>query len=141
MTGIGTEIKGTENIPVEMMIENPAAARRMDQILDVKDFTSIGTNDLIQYINVADREKIAVSHYYQVGIELALRVIEDILSAANKEGKKCILCGEIAGNTEYTKELIAMGLKNFSALPPLIPTVKDKVFEINCGNHITEKGR
>jgi phosphotransferase system enzyme I (PtsI) len=137
--------KGAENfqesIPVGAMIETPAAAMRIDEILNVADFVSIGTNDLIQYITAADRESIAVSHYYRNGIELVLRVIKDMLATAKKARKKCILCGEIAGNTEYTKELISMGLKDFSVLPPLIPTVKDKIVEIYCGNHITGKGR
>jgi len=130
-----------EGIPVGAMIETPAAAMRTEEILRVSDFISIGTNDLIQYMTAADRESIAVSNYYQDGIKLALRMVKEVLDTAKKTGKKCILCGEIAGNPEFTKKLISLGLKDFSVHPPLIPIVRNTILQTHGGNTITVNGR
>lgn len=135
MSDIKKELKISDehpayNIETGAMVETPAAAMQIRDILKVADFISIGTNDLIQYITAADRESIAVSHYYQNGIALSLKMIREVISEARKFSKQCFLCGELAGNTKYTEELLAMGLSDFSVLPPLIPTVKNKIYEV-----------
>jgi phosphotransferase system enzyme I (PtsI) len=115
-------------VSVGAMIETPAAAMRAGEILAESDFVSIGTNDLIQYITAADRESISVSHYYEDGIGLALNMITPVISESENLGKECILCGELAGNTGLTEQFITSGLRHFSVMPPLVPSIKEIVF-------------
>jgi phosphotransferase system enzyme I (PtsI) len=111
------------------MIETPIAALSADQIISCTDFISIGTNDLIQYLTAADRESIAVSQYYQEGTSEALHLVKDIIGKTKNQNKRCILCGELAGNMDFTESLLTMGLEHFSVLPPLIPIIKEKIYE------------
>src|SRR3989338_8704702 len=53
-----------EDLLLGAMIETPAALMFIDELLDHSDLLSIGTNDLVQYIMAAGREKIEVSKYY-----------------------------------------------------------------------------
>ncbi len=126
----GEQISFDENIPLGAMLETPASVMALDSILSTSDFISIGSNDLVQYITAADRESLDVSQYYQKGNELVLDSIRTIVEKAVSQGKECCLCGELAGNVNYTDRLLDCGLTRFSILPPLIPAVKNKIFEI-----------
>ena len=47
------------------MLEVPAAAISIESMLEVVDFVSIGSNDLVQYLMAADRDNPKVSHLCQ----------------------------------------------------------------------------
>lgn len=110
------------------MIETPAALMVIDELLEVSDFINIGTNDLVQYVMAAGREKIEVSRYYEAGNHIVLNALKEVIIKAEQMGKDCCLCGELAGNLNFTKKLLGIGLRNFSVQPALIPYVKNKVF-------------
>ena len=57
------------------MLEVPAAAICIDSMLNVVDFVSIGSNDLIQYLMAADRDNPKVSHLCQPLAPAVLRVL------------------------------------------------------------------
>jgi phosphoenolpyruvate-protein kinase (PTS system EI component) len=127
---LGDDTKyNTHDVKVGAMIETPIAALSADQIISCTDFISIGTNDLIQYLTAADRESIAVSQYYQEGMSGALHLVKDIIGKTKNQNKRCILCGELAGNMDFSESLLTMGLEHFSVLPPLIPIIKEKIYE------------
>ncbi len=48
-----------------MMLEVPAAAVMIDDLLELVDFVSVGSNDLVQYLTAADRDNPKVSHLCQ----------------------------------------------------------------------------
>ena len=112
------------------MIETPAALMAIDELLDYSDFLNIGTNDLVQYVMAAGREKVEVSDYYEAGNHLVLSVLKDVIRKAEERGKESSLCGEIAGNLKFTKLLLDIGLNNFSVQPTLIPYVKYKMMRL-----------
>ena len=123
-----------ENIPfnnsinIGVMIETPAALLTIDKLLDLSDFISIGTNDLIQYVMAASREKRNVSAYYKAGFKLLLPSLSQIISKAHAKKKECGICGESAGNLSFIKSLLKIKLKNFSVQPSKIPDVKNKIY-------------
>lgn len=117
------------NIKVGAMIETPSAVITLNDIMAHSDFLSIGTNDLIQYVMAADRERLSVSEYYERGNELVLEMIGNILNAADEQNMGCSVCGELAGDERFTQKLIGLGLRHFSVLPPLIPKIKNKIYE------------
>ncbi len=117
-------------IPVGAMIEIPAALMGIDEILEYSDFLSFGTNDLIQYVMAAGREKLDVSDYYEAGNQLILPALKTAIQKAKDCGKECCICGELAGNLKFTKNLLDIGIKNFSVQPALIPGVKSKIYSL-----------
>jgi phosphoenolpyruvate-protein phosphotransferase (PTS system enzyme I) len=109
------------------MIEVPAAALCLDVFVRYFDFLSIGTNDLIQYTLAIDRADESVAHLYDPWHPAVLRLISNTLRAGQKAGKPVSVCGEMAGDPEFTEMLLAMGLRSFSMHPSQIAAIKQKV--------------
>ncbi len=115
------------DIEVGAMIEIPAAAMTMPLLMAHFDFLSIGTNDLIQYTLAIDRADEAVAHLYDPWHPAVLKLIFDVIHAANAGGKQVSVCGEMAGDVAFTELLIGMGLRSMSMHPSQIPAVKQRV--------------
>nr|WP_230391524.1 MULTISPECIES: phosphoenolpyruvate--protein phosphotransferase [unclassified Oceanispirochaeta] len=118
-----------KSIPLGTMIETPAAVLAARAIIEQSDFVSIGTNDLIQYTMAADREKMNVSQYFEQGNVAIQEYIRIICSLAGEAGKPCYLCGELAQNTSYTKDLLELGCRNFSVTSTVIPVVRQAILD------------
>lgn len=108
----GVEV--SNDIQVGIMIEIPAAAVLADKFAKEVDFFSVGTNDLIQYTMAADRMNERVSYLYQPYNPSILRLIKNVIDAANAEGKWAGMCGEMAGDQTAVPLLLGMGLDEFS---------------------------
>ncbi|MGM0568469.1 MAG: phosphoenolpyruvate--protein phosphotransferase, partial [Elusimicrobiota bacterium] len=121
------ELRIKKDIKLGSMIETPAAAIKIKDILKASDFVSIGTNDLIQYTMASGRENISVSDYYEAGSEIVMTFIKKIIKESEYAQKDCILCGEMASNISFTNKLLDYGLKNFSVSVPYIPQLKNKI--------------
>jgi len=119
------EGKPCADIPLGMMLEVPAAAVMIDSMLDIVDFVSIGSNDLVQYLMAADRDNPKVSHLCQPLSPPVLRVLHNVIQACNRAGKRVTLCGEMAGRPRAFVLLLGMGLRNFSMSPSFIPSIKE----------------
>ena len=119
------QIPFQENIPVGAMIETPAAAIIVDRILEIVDYISIGTNDLIQYVLAVDRINENVAHLYQPFHPSVLRILRDIFVTAEKMGKPVSICGELGGDPMATFLLLGLGkVHELSMEPHSIPKVK-----------------
>ncbi len=108
-----------------MMVEVPAAAVMIDQLLEAVDFVSIGSNDLVQYLMAADRDNPKVSHLCQPLSPAVIRVLQGVVSACNQAGRPVTLCGEMAGQPQAFVILLGMGLRRFSMSPAFVPTIKE----------------
>ncbi|SCY74476.1 phosphoenolpyruvate--protein phosphotransferase [Nitrosospira sp. Nl5] len=126
-----------ENIPFDEklqiggMIEIPAAALCLDIFMRKLDFLSIGTNDLIQYTLAIDRADDSVAHLYDSLHPAVLRLVAHIIRSANRTGISVAVCGEIAGDTLFTRLLLGFGLRLFSMHPAQLLTVKREVLRSN----------
>jgi phosphoenolpyruvate-protein phosphotransferase (PTS system enzyme I) len=120
--------------PVEVgaMIEVPAAALMIDSFLRHFDFVSIGTNDLIQYTLAIDRADEAVSHLFDPWHPAVLRLIAQTIARANAVGRNACVCGEMAGDTDFTELLLAMGLRSFSMHPARLAAVKQRLLRADA---------
>ena len=121
---------GIENLPpLGAMIETPAAAPTVGQIVRHADFLSVGTNDLTQYTLVAGRDNATVSDYYEETHPSMLRLLGIIIGEAS--GKPVTICGELAGREEVIPTLLEIGFRALSISPPLIPTTKELIRSID----------
>jgi phosphotransferase system enzyme I (PtsI) len=108
-------------------VEVPAAALSLPLFLRHFDFLSIGTNDLIQYTLAIDRADEAVAHLYDPWHPAVLRLIADTIQQGRQAGKDVCVCGEMAGDIDFTELLLGLGLRSFSMHPACIPAVKQRI--------------
>jgi phosphoenolpyruvate-protein phosphotransferase (PTS system enzyme I) len=125
--------KAYVDVEVGAMIEVPAAVLVLPAILKHFDFVSIGTNDLIQYTLAIDRADEAVAHLYDPWHPAVLQLIAQTISMAHAAGKHVSVCGEMAGDADFTELLLAMGLRSFSMHPSQISTIKQRVLRADAG--------
>jgi phosphoenolpyruvate-protein kinase (PTS system EI component) len=113
------------------MIEVPSAAVVAAALAKEVDFFSLGTNDLVQYVLVADRENDLLAEYYQPLHPAVLRLIHSVAAAARTTGRPLTICGEIAGDPAYTELLVGLGLRELSVAPGAILEVKDAIRKVD----------
>jgi len=116
---------------VGMMMETPAAALMATTFAKEVDFFSVGTNDLVQYTLAVDRTNEFVASLYSAAHPAVVRLIKDIARAGGRRDIPVSVCGEAAGDIEYTMLLIGLGLRSLSVTPSLIPTVKRVVRSVD----------
>jgi phosphotransferase system enzyme I (PtsI) len=127
------EKKPCVDVPIGMMLEVPAAAISINDMLPHVDFVSIGSNDLVQYLMAADRDNPKVSHLCQPLSPPVLKTLASVIKSCRKANKPITLCGEMAGQPRAFVLLFAMGLRSFSMSPAFIPSMKE------LASHLTEE--
>lgn len=114
-----------------MMLEVPAAAVMIVSMLELVDFVSIGSNDLVQYLMAADRDNPKVSNLCQPMSPAVLHVLASVIRACNQANKPVTVCGEMAGQPRSFLLLLGMGLRRFSMSPAFIPSIKQLAGKVN----------
>ncbi len=132
--------KAYTDVEVGAMIEVPAAVLMLPAILKYFDFVSLGTNDLIQYTLAIDRADEAVAHLYDPWHPAVLKLIDQTIAQARAAGKDVSVCGEMAGDADFTEVLLAMGLRSFSMHPSQIATIKQRVLRADAGRWASRLG-
>jgi phosphotransferase system enzyme I (PtsI) len=115
------------HIPVGAMVEIPAMAIAIEPFVQVLDFLSIGTNDLIQYVLAIDRGDHDVAGLYDPLHPAVLRLLAHTINAGERAGKPVAVCGEMAGDPRYTRLLLGLGLSEFSMHAQQLLDVKREV--------------
>lgn len=105
-----------EQLPfrITTMIEVPAAALLIEDIMPLVDGISIGLNDLTQYMLAADRDDEYVGAYHDALQPAVLRTLARLVKVATDCGKPCTICGELAGDPQLTGLLLGLGLRQLS---------------------------
>lgn len=119
------------DVEVGCMIEIPSAALTVASLLKYVDFVSVGTNDLVQYTLSVDRSDDAVSYLYQPAHPAIVKLLTHIIRTANRMNKGVSVCGEMAGDTTYTRLLLGLGLRKFSMNNHNLLGVKDVILRSN----------
>ncbi|WP_229793838.1 phosphoenolpyruvate--protein phosphotransferase [Advenella faeciporci] len=127
-----------DNIELGAMVEIPAIAIAIEPFLKHLDFVSIGTNDLIQYTLAIDRVDNEVSDLYDPMHPAVLRLISQTIQAGERAGKEVAVCGEMAGESRYTRLLLGLGLTEFSMHPQQLLDVK-KIVRTSHTNALRSK--
>ena len=117
--------KFSKNVSVGIMVEIPSCAVLASRFAKHVDFFSIGTNDLVQYTLAIDRVDDEVNYLYNPVNSAVLHLIKTVIAAGAKNNIPVSLCGEMAGDPNYTRLLLGLGLKSFSMHPSAIPEIKN----------------
>ncbi len=115
--------------PVEtgIMIEVPSAALLAPVLAPHVDFFSVGTNDLTQYTLAAERGNPNLPGFADALHPAVLKLIGQVVEAAEAHGKWVGVCGELAGDPVAAPVLIGLGVKELSLNPAGIPRIKDVI--------------
>lgn len=97
-----------------VLVETPAAVLSFPQLLELIDFASIGTNDLVQYIFAVERNNSNVADLYQPEHPIVLQVLKSLISQAHNADKSLSICGEIASDPEMLPLLVGLGFNHLS---------------------------
>lgn len=123
------------------MIEVPAAVELARDIAGEVDFLSIGTNDLMQYTLVADREDSRMARVHDPYHPAILRMVARVAAAARAVGKKVAVCGEIAVRPDLALAMVALGVDSLSVAPMAIPPLKLALAQLRLGPVAQTMGR
>lgn len=113
-----------------IMIETPAAVMIADELAEVVDFFSIGTNDLTQYTLAIDRQNAKLDDFYNPHHKAILRMIKMVVDSAHKYGKWAGICGELGADLELTEEFVRMGIDELSVSPSMILRLRKVIREM-----------
>src|SRR4051812_1309275 len=128
--------KGHRKLPKQIlfgaMLEVPALAEMLDQLLPRIDFLSIGTNDLTQFLFAADRSDPRLAQRYDWLSPAILRFLKRVIDAARAAEVPARVCGEMAGRPLEAMALIGIGAENFSITPAGVGPVKAMVRSLDA---------
>ena len=113
-----------------IMIETPAAVMICEELAQLVDFFSIGTNDLTQYTLAIDRQNEKLDDFYNPHHEAVLRMIQMTIDGAHKAGKWAGICGELGADTTLTERFVEMGIDELSVAPSMVLSVRSKICEM-----------
>lgn len=106
-----------------LLVETPSAAWGFPRLLEQADFTSVGTNDLVQYLFAVERGSSNVAHLYQPEHPIVLQLLQQLAEQAKAAGKELSICGEIASDLRFVPLLIGLGLEDLTVSPAVLPQV------------------
>ena len=110
-----------------IMIEVPSAALTAGILAREVKFFSIGTNDLLQYLMAVDRGNERIAHLHDAANPAVVRILKMVVDAAHDAGIWVGVCGELAGDIEFTPMLVGLGIDELSASAALVPRVKKAI--------------
>lgn len=113
-----------------IMIETPAAVMISDELAELVDFFSIGTNDLTQYTLAVDRQNEKLDGFYNPHHKAILKMIKMVVDNAHKCGKWAGICGELGADLELTEEFVRMGVDELSVAPSMVLKIRKSVREM-----------
>ncbi|MBQ5868758.1 MAG: phosphoenolpyruvate--protein phosphotransferase, partial [Lachnospiraceae bacterium] len=124
-----------EDIPFKIpeqgiMIETPAAVMISDELAEMVDFFSIGTNDLTQYTLAIDRQNQKLEDFYNPHHKAIMRMIRMVADNAHKAGKWVGICGELGADQALTETFVRMGVDELSVAPSMILNIRKIVREM-----------
>ena len=113
-----------------ILIETPAAVMISDELAELVDFFSIGTNDLTQYTLAIDRQNERLDDFYNPHHKAMLKMIQMVVDNAHKCGKWAGICGELGADIDLTEEFVRMGVDELSVSPSMVLRIRKCIREI-----------
>lgn len=118
---------------VGAMLEVPALAFMLPQLMRSADFVSIGSNDLLSLAFAIDRTNPRVAKRYDNLNPASLTLIRLIVNSAAENSGDLSLCGEMAGRPLDAMALLGLGLRTLSMQPGQIGPIKMMIRSLHLG--------
>ncbi len=129
----------SDDVELGIMIETPAAALISDQLAELVDFFSIGTNDLTQYTLACDRQNVHLEYLNAKHSQAVMRLMEYTIQNAHAKGIWVGICGEMASDQQLAESFIRMGADELSVSPKDILPLRKCIRELDLSNSIKTK--
>ena len=120
------------------MIEVPNLLWQLDELMEVVDFVSVGSNDLFQFVAATDRGNTRLADRFDPISVPFMRLLRQIARAGEAAETPVTLCGELAGRPLSALALLGAGYRSISMSPASIGPVKAMVRELHLGQ-VTER--
>jgi phosphotransferase system enzyme I (PtsP) len=117
-----------------VMLEVPALAMQLANLLPQLDFLSVGSNDLAQFLFASDRGNPRLEGRYDTLAPAMLRFLADVSRACADAGTPLTVCGEMAGDPLAAMALIGLGYRRLSMSPASVGPVKAMVRSLAVGD-------
>jgi phosphotransferase system enzyme I (PtsI) len=130
-------IEAAAGVPIGITVETPAAAIMADRLVEVSDFLSVGTNDLVQYTLAVDRGNARLAQRFTPHHPAILRLLANVARAAHAAGREVSVCGEMAADPVSVYLLVGLGYRVLSVAAPSLPLVKWMVRQISAKDAAT----
>ncbi|MDO4620295.1 MAG: phosphoenolpyruvate--protein phosphotransferase [Lachnospiraceae bacterium] len=120
-----------KEVPLGIMIETPAAVLIADELAELVDFFSIGTNDLTQYTLAIDRQNQHLDRFFDAHHPAVLRAIKMTIEAGHRHNTWVGICGELGADQELTEKFVEWGIDELSMSPGSILPVRKIICEMD----------
>ena len=124
-----------------VMAEVPSLALMANQVVELADFVSIGTNDLTQYTLAADRTLGSVASYQDPWHPAVLRLIKMLGDAGAAAGTPVGVCGEAAADPDLAIVLVGLGATSLSMAPSALADVRAALLTVTLDEAKARAGR
>ncbi|WP_027182682.1 phosphoenolpyruvate--protein phosphotransferase [Desulfovibrio inopinatus] len=125
---------GAEPVDIGIMVEVPSVAVMASEFAREVDFFSVGTNDLTQYVMAMDRLHPSLAAQADSLYPAILRLIRQVVDAANEAGIWVGVCGGLAGEPLGAVILAGLGVHELSMVVPSVAAVKAKLRSIRMAD-------
>jgi phosphotransferase system enzyme I (PtsI) len=129
-------IDAASDIPLGVMVETPAAAILIDQIVARCDFVSVGTNDLTQYTLAIDRGNARLADRFSPHHPAVVQLLERVVDAAHRGGIEASVCGEMASDPLSAFLLIGLGYRVLSVSPPSLSLIRWLIRQVDANGAV-----
>ena len=124
-SGLGQELPDT--VRVGVMLEVPALAMQLTNLLPRIDFLSVGSNDLVQFLFASDRGNPRLEGRYDSLAPAALIFLKNVCNSCHDAGTQLTVCGEMAGDPVAAMALLGLGYERLSMTAVSVGPVKAMV--------------
>lgn len=114
-----------------IMFEVPSLMWQLPELMEEVDFISIGSNDLFQYAYAVDRGSSHLQGVFDPLCHGFLRMLREIISAANAANVPLSLCGEMAAKPLEALVLMGLGIRSLSIAAPAVAGIKTMIRSTN----------
>ena len=120
-----------EAIRYGAMLEVPALAEVLEQMVGRVSFLSVGTNDLTQFLFAADRANPKLAERYDWLSPAILRFLDRIAKGLVGSDIDLGVCGEMGGRRLEALALMGIGFRRLSITPAAVGPIKELVRKID----------
>jgi phosphotransferase system enzyme I (PtsP) len=120
-----------EDIRYGAMLEVPALAEVLDELLPRLKFMSIGTNDLTQFLFAADRANPKLAERYDWLSPAILRFLARVVRGTAGHEIDLAVCGEMGGRRLEALALLGIGIRRLSITPASVGPIKELVRKVD----------